>query len=1063
MAEEQESASSEQSAAALASLRVEVLGPLRVIVDGDAVPISRMQVRQVLGQLVGTHGHVAYDRLIDELWEHDLPVNPKRALQVVLSRVRSTLGAAADHLNTTPSGVALDIAATDVRDFDHHLEVATNPQLDHDVRQRAFGEAFALWRGEAFADARGGPGVQRLADDLAERRRAAAVALAELLTATGQHSRAVEVAGPWFDENPHDERLAVVLARSLAGVGRRSDAVATFDRARTALRDTLGVGLSDRSRAVEREVLEDSIDVGTTFTPQPDSAILVGRALELEQLTRAVLAGRSVVVAGEPGIGRTALLNRLGQRLLEHGRVPVSATAHRHDAPLESVASIVRQLVDQSANVPPDALHAEALRRIAPDHPAATPGPPIGSRQELMRAVSSMIVAHAHTEANAVVLVDDVHLLDPMSADVLSQSIIDGVTVIGTARAELGRVDPLSQRTAVDTVELVGLRSAEVRALVGTRYGSQPTPDVEELVRHSGGNPSFIGLLIDLDLDGAFVDGGLPTSLLVAVQERLAGLSSSVIGTLQVASLLGKQFELDAIRQLCETADRDLEDAVASRLIRLDESATTASFEHGLVADAILELLPPGRTIDHHYEIARVLDAMGASPVRVARHAAASADLDPVGAVVGQRDAGMHLLRSHSLDEATQHFERGLAIVALHRLEGTPAHVESLIALGQVQRLDAQPTHIDTSLQAAALARETSPDLLGKAVIELASHGAATLAGHRDVELVALIDEALDADLSAPIRAEVMAAATSVFALTSDYRRGQELFERADHMAINIDDPGLSGRVLAHAHLGYSRPDQVAVRIDARRRLDRVAGDDVDLAWEAAYLGFWEGFLEARRDVMERHIETMTTLTPRARHRHASLLHTRTAHEHAIGNLDEAERLLNESMVTARGVLSESMAFAHHGSILMAIRSSQGRVHELEHAAQTLASQMPEYTNLRAAEALVLSECGRLDEAQRLLEQLSAHGFDELLFDLSWTASVWGLGRVAARCDRRDLGNDLYDLLRPHQGRMSWAGTCTFGPNDTVLAELATLLGRDADALRHREVAATMIDGLRDA
>ncbi len=1041
-------------------VRIGVLGPISMTIDGRDVSIERDQVRRGFALLVAHQGRATRDLMTDELWPDSLPENPKRALQVVVSRMRKTLGDQSSSLKTTPYDLSLTVTS-DLYDFERL--VANAAGTTGDERVALLEAAVAQWRGEPFADTTQGGVLEQKSSELRERRRSVLTDLGAALHDQGNHERVIQLLGTEAASAPHDERLAVVLARALASSGRRSDALAVLERTRLDLRDTLGVGLSDLARSTERDILESSVQIPDIQRPPDTPSHFVGRAAELAELTNTARSGESVLIVGEPGVGRTALLRRLQGRLAEHGRISIRATAQRTGAPLDTIATLTSQLLDRAGQTKLSAAETEAISRVLPGHPLAATTPATSTRDEFVSSLASLLV-HLANATDAVLMVDDLHLIDAMSHEVVEQVITMHVPVIATSlvSAEHARTGASMHRH-----QLSGLSRDDVRVLVGLRYGAHLSPDIDALLRRSGGNPSFINLMIDLDLDGELDSDELPTSLLVAVQERLSSLSSSVLETLQTAALIGSRFELDLLRALRPTADRDLDDAQAAHLVRLSDDGTIGRFDHGLVVDGVLELMPSGSMLALHDALGRTLETFGEHRVRVARHFLAAARLDPVRAVVAQRDAAAELVKSHALDDALVHLRQALELVETHRLFETAAHVELLVSLSGAQRLAGLSEHVATGFIAVDLARRNgSADLLARAVIELASHGAATIAGHTDSEIADLIEEALAAEPSTPVAAALMAAASPLLSLTPDYERGQRLFEQADHIAQALGQRELTAQVLSHTHLGYSRPDQFELRLDARRRLLHAAGDDADLQWESAYLAFWEGFVLAEPEHMLHGLQLMRDLTPLAAHRRLSLLHTECAHLTVIGAFDAAEAALNDALVHSRQLLTETMSTAHYGSLLLAIRAGQGRLHELDHGIADIAARLPGYTNLRPAVALVAAESGRAEDAGRLLDELAADDFGSLTFDVSWTAAVWGLSRVAAICGRVDHAARLYELLSPYAGTMSWAGTTTFGPVDRALADLAELLGRQGAAAVHREVAATIADGfseLRDA
>ena len=93
-----------------AMVRYGVLGPLEVIDDNGAVPISSVQQRLLLSMLLVDVGRaVRSSSLIDELWGDRLPGEPVAALRTQVSRLRRRLGANAADLVTEDLGYRLHV------------------------------------------------------------------------------------------------------------------------------------------------------------------------------------------------------------------------------------------------------------------------------------------------------------------------------------------------------------------------------------------------------------------------------------------------------------------------------------------------------------------------------------------------------------------------------------------------------------------------------------------------------------------------------------------------------------------------------------------------------------------------------------------------------------------------------------------------------------------------------------------------------------------------------------------------------------------------------------------
>ncbi|MDT7781645.1 MAG: hypothetical protein QOF58_64, partial [Pseudonocardiales bacterium] len=243
-------------------MRVNVLGPLQVLVSGAPVEVRGKRLRWLLLRLAMEPGRVvASDRLIADLWADSVPVDGAAALQSLVSRLRRVLGASA--VSSHASGYRLD-ASTDVEEF---------------VRTRSA----ALWRGAAFEDAPfavdEGVRLALLRDDLAG---------LEALAAA----------------HPLREDVQARLMLALHAAGRRSDALEVFARVRSALADELGVDPSEVLASAHAIVLRERSVRGNL--PAAVGSF-VGRDSDLARLASLLRDNRLVTLTGFGGVGKTRL------------------------------------------------------------------------------------------------------------------------------------------------------------------------------------------------------------------------------------------------------------------------------------------------------------------------------------------------------------------------------------------------------------------------------------------------------------------------------------------------------------------------------------------------------------------------------------------------------------------------------------------------------------------------------------------------------------------------------------------------------------------------------------
>ncbi|HEX7305285.1 BTAD domain-containing putative transcriptional regulator [Lentzea sp.] len=243
-------------------MRVDVLGPLQVVVDGAPVEVRGKRLRWLLIRLAMEPGRVvAADRLVADLWPDEPPVDGVAALQSLVSRLRRTVGASS--VSSHASGYRLE-ASTDVEEFARTRDAS-------------------LWRGAAFEEA-------PFAVDEAVRLALLRDDLAGLEALAAAH--------------PLREDVQARLMLALHAAGRRSDALALFERVRTALADSLGVDPGEALAAAHLAVLRERGPRGNL--PAPVGSF-VGRDADLVALASLLRDNRLVTLTGFGGVGKTRL------------------------------------------------------------------------------------------------------------------------------------------------------------------------------------------------------------------------------------------------------------------------------------------------------------------------------------------------------------------------------------------------------------------------------------------------------------------------------------------------------------------------------------------------------------------------------------------------------------------------------------------------------------------------------------------------------------------------------------------------------------------------------------
>ncbi|MFJ9778857.1 AAA family ATPase [Amycolatopsis sp. NPDC101161] len=372
--------------------------------------------------------------------------------------------------------------------------------------------------------------------------------------------------------------------------------------------------------------------------PLTDGAdLLIGRDGELSRLAGwvhdvAAGRGRAVLVDGEPGIGKSALVQA------------AAAVAAR------AGCQVYRGAGDELGQALPLLPLLDALRITA-----AAPDPRRGAIAGLLRgdtapgkgadlaaaaAEQLLTLVDELCHAGPVVLVvDELQWADRATVAVwgrLARSVRQlPLLLIGVLRPVPRRDDLRALRRIVGPAERLRVgRLTEPAALelVAKLAGGKPGDRLERLADGAAGNPLYLTELLDaltrgtcLDVDEAGIaeltGGPIPDSLPEAIADRLGFLSEPTRTVLRTAALLGVGF---SVADLTVVADAEL----AALLPALDEARAAGvlmtagddlAFRHPLIRQALYDELPPGVRVVWHRAAARALAEAGAPVERVAR------------------------------------------------------------------------------------------------------------------------------------------------------------------------------------------------------------------------------------------------------------------------------------------------------------------------------------------------------------------------------------------------------------------------------------------------------------
>src|ERR1700751_1842452 len=363
----------------------------------------------------------------------------------------------------------------------------------------------------------------------------------------------------------------------------------------------------------------------------------VGRGLELGQLFSAwqtTLTGgtNAVLIAGEPGVGKTRLAGEWSRQAYDQGALVIYGRCDEDlGAPYQPFAEALRSLVPCLGTRRLRGLRGvEALLALVPgltdllpDLAAPTRADPDTERYALFDAVVALLEI-ASTGAPVVLVLDDLHWAAKPTLLLLRHLLRFGdrarVQIVGTYRStDLDRSHPLAAMLAdlhrgagsgtANRLTLSGLDEDDVTAYV-TEAGYNDEELARALASVTGGNPFFlIEALRHVDETGGVWDPTpLPQGVRETVSRRLSRLPAETNKALAAAAVVGSRFALDLVEKVVEQDLVDPFDEACKAGIVIEEPGGRYRFNHAIVRQSLLAELPSVRRMRLHQRIATTLE-----------------------------------------------------------------------------------------------------------------------------------------------------------------------------------------------------------------------------------------------------------------------------------------------------------------------------------------------------------------------------------------------------------------------------------------------------------------------
>jgi len=400
---------------------------------------------------------------------------------------------------------------------------------------------------------------------------------------------------------------------------------------------------------------------------------LIGRGEAIEAVLAGVESSKTVggllIVGGESGVGKTALLAEVARIAYERDHVVVTSEcsapasgsgAPERTPPLVPFRPLLRHIVEHCRVKGPEAAERivgrwrRLLATIEPafaelGHPGSDPPdlPVQAALERMLAALSETILSFATESAPVLLMIDDLQWVDGLSLGLLSRLGDDAthaegrLVVVASYRTEEAGpwLDALLELPRTLHVELERLGPDDISLMVADMLGDAEAPgDLARFVAEaSEGNPFLAGEYLRTALDAGLLyrdaagrwyrderafgtsSIALPHTVRALLERRLAALSDEARALTGLAAVIGREVDADLLLSIAERhlldralSERDwaeLLSELAARHVLVETRHATLAFSHDTLRRAAYDSVPPERRTRLHGRVAAALES----------------------------------------------------------------------------------------------------------------------------------------------------------------------------------------------------------------------------------------------------------------------------------------------------------------------------------------------------------------------------------------------------------------------------------------------------------------------
>ncbi len=788
--------------------------------------------------------------------------------------------------------------------------------------------------------------------------------------------------------------------------------------------------------------------------------------------------GRVVLLNGEPGIGKSRLIQAFKERIATepHRWLECHCSSYHQNSALHPVIELLQRLLGfQSQDDPLAKLEKleHELREV--DLPLTDYLPLLASllslpvsenypqltltleaqKEKTHVAVQSWLLSLAQREG-LVLLLEDLHWVDPSTLELLGHLLEQVPTaplmLVLTYRPEFA--PPWSNRSHFTIITLSRLPRSQSEAMIQNVTGGRPLPPqvLDQIIVKTDGVPLFVEelttMVLESDLlrehDGRYELTGplpplaIPSTLQDSLTARLDRLGSAR-EIAQLAATIGRDFSYELLRAISPADASVLQTALAT-LVEVEvlyrRGVTPQAryfFKHALIRDAAYESLLKSKRQQVHSRIASVLeerfpDSASTQPELVAHHYTESGL--SAQAIPYWRKAGEQALQRSAFVESINHFTKALSLLPQwtggsvadpQQQENGELRCALLLAIGEAQRRGGQPVKAQQMMMHATAVAQAlaSPALIAGSAWQLAVLSMQVGFPVPPSE-IRLFEETLArlGSQDSPLRAAMLGALASMLPSVGANQRALEYGQQAAAMARRLGESQLLPMILNGICFALQSPQQASQRLAyANEMLESAkAANSQQLLGFALAWCVYSALQTGDIIAAKQAIRDYTRVAEELREPFSfCVLKGYQAGEASIeGRFADCERLAHEALAIGQTLEVENAA-GIFGAQMFTVRREQGRLREVEALLRHFV-RTPEGAHAwRPGLALIYGELGRTAEAAAEFDQLAQRDFVDVPRDAKWLVSMTYLADVCTLLGDNARAMTLYEMMLPYK------------------------------------------------